>query len=264
MCWKNNYKNREHIMTEWIWDGEMDCGWEDLSQLLKKNCEKFTKTMLETTKFSPIEESKNLITDECMKRFESIVKILAEDIQDGSYYHQEDLLENTHNAIKLNCWIILGSLTETTLQLFLAFYLDDYKNTKWQQWENFKVEQVRKPIIEKIQQLVDEGILDQLQARSLKKAIKDTIKNHTCEHDVQKIMLDELIQLFAKLELFDEEEISYLQQIQSNRNGVHTFQRRVIGTWTDLQFCVRFFCFLLEWVLFHLPDVPDEAYYYEY
>ena len=97
-------------------------------------------------------------------------------------------------------------------------------------------------------------------ARSLKEAIKDTIKWHTREHDVQKIMLDELIQLYTELKLFDGDEISYLRLIQSNRNGIHSFQRRPIGSWDDLQYCVRFFCFLLEWVLFHLPDIPDEAY----
>ena len=61
-------------MTEWIWDGEMDCGWEDLAKLLIVTCSKFTKIMLETTTFSPIEESKELITLECMERFECITK----------------------------------------------------------------------------------------------------------------------------------------------------------------------------------------------
>lgn len=250
-------------MTKWIWDGEMDCGWEDLSHLLTKNCETFTKTMLETTKFSPIDESKILISEDCMQRFESIVSVLADTIKNAADYHYEDLFEDSQNAKKLNCWILLGSLTEATLQIFLAFYLDDYKNAKWQQWENFKLEQVRVPILESIQKLVDDGILDTAHARSLKDAIKDTIKWHTREHDVQKIMLDELIQLFTELNLFDEDELTYLRQIQTNRNGIHSFQKRTIGTWSDLQYCVRFFCFLLEWVLFRLPDIPDEAYYYE-
>ena len=248
-------------MTEWIWDGEMDCGWEDLSCLLVKKCDNFTKTLLETTSFSPIEESKSLITAECMQRFKSIVSILAEDIKSGVDYQYEDLFEDFPNAKKLNCWILLGSLTETTLQMFLAFYLEDYKNTKWQQWEDFKLKQVRTPIIECIQKLVNDGILEAAHARSLKDAIRDTIKLHTREHDVQKIMLDELIQLFSKLELFDEEELTYLKGIQSNRNGIHSFQKRSIGTWNDLQYSVRFFCFLLEWGVFHLPDIPDEAYY---
>ena len=250
-------------MTEWIWDGKMDCGWEDLSQLLLKTCSRFTKTMSETTAFSPVEESKILISSECMKRFQSITGILVDYVKDGVYYQYEDLTGDSQNAIKLNSWILLGSLTETTLQMFLAFYIDDYKNTKWQQWENFKVAQVQTPIIGYIQKLVDDGNLESTHGKSLKKAIRETIKEHTQEHKVQKIMFDELIQLFTALELFDEDELEYLKQIQSNRNGIHSFQSRNIGTWSDLQYGVRFFCFLLEWVLFHLPDVPDEAYYYE-
>ena len=67
-------------------------------------------------------------------------------------------------------------------------------------------------------------------------------------------MLDELIQLYIYLDLMNEDEIRYLKQIQSNRNGIHSFESRKMGTWRDLQYCVRFFCYLLEWVEFHLPD----------
>ena len=70
-------------------------------------------------------------------------------------------------------------------------------------------------------------------------------------------MLDELIQLYSYLELMDEDEIFYLREIQANRNGIHSFQKRNIGTWNDLQFCVRFFCYLLEWVINRLPEIPD-------
>ena len=143
----------------------------------------------------------------------------------------------------------------------MAFYINDYKKTKWQQWNDFKIEQVQNPIISFIQKLVDEGSLIPEQARSLKGAIKDTIKEHTKEHCVERIMFDELIQLFTFLELFDEDEIDVLKMIQSNRNGVHAFQSRTIGTWADLQYGVRFFCYLMDWVLEHLPDIPDEAYY---
>lgn len=248
-------------MTEWIWDGEMDCGFEELAKRLAETCRKFTKIMLKTTEFSLNEETKTLISLECMERFESITYILAENIKDGIYYEYEDLDNNSQNALKLNSWILLGSLTETTLQMFLAFYMDDYKNSKWQQWEEFKTGQVQSSISASIQNLVDQGIIKNNQGKSLKKAIKETIKKHTIEHQVEKIMLDELIQLFNTLELFDEDELDYLKKIQSNRNGIHSFQKRTIGTWFDLKYCTRFFCFLLEWVMFHLPDIPDEEYY---
>lgn len=248
-------------MNEWLWDGELDCGWGDLAQLLTKTCSSFTDTMLETTSFSSNEESRNLISSECMERFQSIAGVLADLIKDGEYHQYEDYTNTSQNAVKLNSWILLGSLTETTLQMFLAFYIDDYKNTKWQQWENFRAEQVQTPIVGFIQKLVDDGCLDSVHARSLKEAIKDTIKEHTKEHPVQKIMLDELIQLFTSLELFKEDELDCLRTIQSNRNGIHSFQSRTIGTWADLQYSVRFFCYLMEWVLNHLPDIPNEAYY---
>lgn len=145
--------------------------------------------------------------------------------------------------------------------MFLAFYLNDYRNTKWQMWENFNAEQA-KPIIDCIQKQVGEGIINVDQARSFKDAIKDTVKRHTREHAVQKVMLDELIQLHTELELFAEDELEYLKAIQSNRNGIHSFQSRTMGTWFDLQYNTRFFCYLLEWVLSHLPDIPDEVYQY--
>lgn len=62
-------------------------------------------------------------------------------------------------------------------------------------------------------------------------------------------MLDELIQLYVTLNLMDEEEIFYLKRI-------HSFQCRDIGSWNDVQDCVQFFCYLLEWIIFHLPDIP--------
>lgn len=244
-------------MVEWLWDGEVDCGWEDLSQLLKKTCRKFTETMLETTSISPNEESRALISAECMERFKSIVELLAETIVDAPYYQYEDWENNTPNAQKLNSWILLGSLTETVLQMFLSFYIDDYKNAKWQQWENFELDKVQKPIIEFINNMVEERKVDAAYARSIKEAVKETIKEHTKEHLVQKIMLDELIQLYKFLDLLKEDELQCLREIQSNRNGVHSFQSRKTGTWADLQYCIRFFCYLMDWILMHLPDMPD-------
>lgn len=249
-------------MKDYLWDGEMDFGWEDLSEFLVKTCNKFTKTMLETVKFSSNDKSKELISEECMDRFEKITSILANIISEGIYYQAEDMDSTIQSAERLNCWILLGSLTETAFQIFIAFYMDDYENTQWQMWEDFDAEKVQPLITESIQKLVDHGILKTEYSRSLKKAIKDAIKEHTKEHKVQKVMLDELIQLYISLELLDDDEISYLRSIQSNRNGIHSFESRTIGTWFDLQYCVRFFCYMLEWIEMRLPDIPDVDCYY--
>ena len=121
-------KWRTFSLIEWLWDGELDCGWEDLAHLLVKTCNDFADIMLETTSVSPNEESRNLISSACMNRFQSIIRILADLIKEGELYQFEDLSNDSENALKLNSWILLGSLTETTLQMFLAFYIDDYEN----------------------------------------------------------------------------------------------------------------------------------------
>ncbi len=159
-------------MNTFIWDGNIDCGWEDLSKLLVDTCHRFTSAILETIKFSPNTESKELLHSECMERFESITGVLADTIKDGFYYVHEDLDNKTQNALKLNSWILLGSLTETALQMFLAFYISDYKKEKWQQWEEFKIDQVQKPILDCIQSLVDGGSLEVQQVKSIKRAIR--------------------------------------------------------------------------------------------
>lgn len=244
-------------MQDYIWDGEMDCGWRDLSDLIVKSSSVFAEVMLETVSYSSIEEAIELISKESMDRLCLIAKQLATLIVDGERYQYEDLDEDSQNATRLTCWILLGSLTETALQMFLAFYIDDYKRSQWQQWTDFPAEDVKKSINSYITKMVDEKIIDNSQGRSLKRAIKDTIKNHSVEHPVKKVMLDEIIQYYEENNLLDDEDIEYLRIIQSNRNGIHSFENRKIGNWNDLKYGVRFWCYLLEWIQFRLPDVPD-------
>ena len=93
-------------MKDYIWDGKMDYGWEDLSDFLINTCSKFTQTMIETTSFSNNAKSKELISVECMDRFEKITNILASIISEGYYYQAEDLDASIQNAQRLNSWIL--------------------------------------------------------------------------------------------------------------------------------------------------------------
>ena len=244
-------------MNDILWDGKMDVGWDDLSILIKRTTSTFVENIRNVVEYSPNPESQALISNDSLKRFNNISDLLAEIITDGYYYQSEDDNDSNNNAKKLNAWILLGSLTESSLQMFLAFYIDDYKNTKWQQWQNIEIEETKDSIINAVNELEANGKIDKSQSKSIKEAVKDKIKEHTKEHQIQIIMLDELIKLYIHIEVFDEDEIGYLKIIQSNRNGIHSFQSREIGTWFDLQFSLRFFCYLLEWIMFRLPDLPD-------
>lgn len=137
-------------MVEYLWDGEMDCGWEDLGEKVVDISGKFVDNLLDLMPFSYNEEAIKLITEESLGRFQNLAKKLAEEIQNGYYCQYEDMENVNDNAFKLNSWILLGSLTESALQIFLAFYMDDYKNSKWKQWENIVVDEIKTPIIDSI------------------------------------------------------------------------------------------------------------------
>lgn len=136
--------------------------------------------------------------------------------------------------------------------MFLAFYIDDYERSKWQQWE-----EIKEPIMKAINDLIQTDTITSSQGRALKDAIKRKIKEHTVEHPVHRIMLDEIIKYYKSMELMDDDEIRFLEIIQASRNGIHSFENRSIGTWSDLRYSIRFWCYLLEWIRFRLPDVPD-------
>ena len=244
-------------MKEHLWDGTIDCGWQELEERIIDVSNRFACNMLEIVSYSPFDIAQELINRDTMDRFRSLSRNLSEHILHGENCQYEDIENRNDNAYRLTSWILLGSLTETALQMFLTFYINDYQRSKWQQWENVDVNKVKKPILEIINNLVESKIITTSQGRALKDAIKDKIKEHTIEHPVQKVMLDEIIKYYTSMKLLDDDELSILKIIQSNRNGIHTFAGRKIGTWLDLQYCVRFWCYLLEWILDRMPDIPD-------
>lgn len=136
-------------MKEEIWDGEMDYGWEDLAEKVRIVSNNFADVMLETVSFSPIKEAVDLISKESLQRLCLLADQLASQIKDGYYYQTEDAENNIQNASKLTSWIILGSLTETVLQMFLAFYIEDYKKTQWQQWVDFPAATVKEAVYQR-------------------------------------------------------------------------------------------------------------------
>lgn len=85
-------------MNELIWDGEMDCGWEDLASKVKSESQRFTDEMLKTVAFSPSEEAKKLISQESMERFCLLAEKLAGQLEDG-YYCQFKAVEDIFREI---------------------------------------------------------------------------------------------------------------------------------------------------------------------
>lgn len=61
-------------MVEYLWDGEMDCGWEDLGEKVVDISSKFVDNLLDLMPFSYNEEAIKLITEESLGRFQNLAK----------------------------------------------------------------------------------------------------------------------------------------------------------------------------------------------
>lgn len=242
------------------WDGTMDFGWESLSDHLKETVQNFSSTILKYPLCAPSDIVGKLITVKSISRFARITDIFAEGIKDGYNYQSEDLYDDVQNGRLINSWILLGSLAEVSIQIFLTVYINDYENSSWQQWKDFEPAEVKRRLFETLNDLVQNGNLTSKQSKSLKKAIDSKILEHTVEHPIEKVMLDELIQLCEQEELFDSEAIGYLRLIQNSRNAVHAYVNRTIGTWNDLQYATRFFAAFLIEIMMRLPELPDWDY----
>ena len=121
-------------MVEYLWDGEMDCGWEDLGEKVVDISGKFVDNLLDLMPFSYNEEAIKLITEESLGRFQNLAKKLAEEIQNGYYCQYEDMENVNDNAFKLNSWILLGSLTESALQIWMIIKIQNGNNGKILLW----------------------------------------------------------------------------------------------------------------------------------
>lgn len=243
------------------WDGEMDYGWDGLSDCIKQTIDKFVDIVLQYPQCAPSDKVGELITEKSMARFSEIAKLFAEGIKDGFYYQYQDLFEDVQNGGLINSWILLGSLTEVSLQVFLTIYIFDYENMEWQQWKDFNQEAVKDSLFVALNDMVQQKNLSSKQSKSIKKAIERKILEHTVEHPVEKVMLDELIQICEQEKLFDDEVNGYLRSIQKSRNAIHAYMDRTIGNWDDLQYASRFFVAFLEEIMRRLPELPDEELY---
>jgi hypothetical protein len=241
-----------------IWDGEMDVGWEDLTNQISTIADRFTAEALRCAKYSNNGQIQKLITESSMSRFNAIIGAITSDLSEGFYYETEDLTGDTGgDSLKMKSWIMLGSAIESSLQIFLSVYLSDYNKSHWQQWKDFAEAETKDAIAATIKSLVDANTIDAAQGRSIREAVKDEIRLHSKPHPIERVMLDELILFFEKNEIFDKDDIDELRNIQSNRNCIHAYMERIIGTWMDLQYATRFFGYLMENMLNRFPDIDN-------
>lgn len=241
-------------MKDYIWDGEIDMGWEDMKSYLIEVSDKFVQKALILANQSSNIIVQKLVNEKSMQRFEAVIDALSENMEDIFYYTYEDLEGNAVSGLKMKSWILLGAATEVALQIFLSIYIQDYQSANWQQWEEFSENEVKNAVFDTLNNLMEEGKIKREYVRSIKEAVRDEIKYHVKIHPIEKVMLDEIISFYEINRILDQDDIEVLRSIQKNRNCIHAYMDRKIGLRSELQYCIRFFCALLETLAFRMPE----------
>ncbi|WP_099203902.1 hypothetical protein [Scatolibacter rhodanostii] len=245
-------------MNTIYWNGKMDMGLEDLADYISNTAKTYCSQALLCAEQSLNSESCKYITNESMKRFLAIMQTLTTDIPDIFYHQHEDLFETTDESsfsLKMKSYIMLGSVVESTMQIFMSVYLHDYTNSNWNVWVDFEEKKVQTTILPVIESLIEADTIERNQGLSLEKAVKDKIKKHRKLTSIDKVMLDELILFFKQNSICDIEDISHLRSIQRSRNCIHSYMDRSIGSWADLTYSIRFLGYFMEMLMGRFPDL---------
>lgn len=197
-------------MKDYIWDGKIDKGWEEMKSYLIEVSDKFVQKALILANQSNNMTVQKLVNEKSMQRFGAVIDALSENMEDIFYYTYEDLEGNTVSGLKMKSWILLGSATEVILQVFLSIYIEDYQSSNWQQWEEFSESEVKSAIFDTLNKLTEEGKIRSEYVRSIKEAVRDEIRYHVKMHPVEKVMLDEIISFYEKNKILDQDDIEVL------------------------------------------------------
>ena len=147
------------------YDSQISRSWEEVATQLKDTCHEFGIILLKSASLSANPISTNLINTGSISRFKGLVGIVSDSIKNGLLYEVGLVPPEKEEAIRLNCWILLGSLTESSLQMFLSIYASDYQDSKWQQWSELNHNEVKNAVLGCVNELVTSGKLNASQGR---------------------------------------------------------------------------------------------------
>ena len=232
----------------------------ELLSLIEEICSEYVNEAQKCAYVSAETEIQNMLSDKSLNQFLAVCKAIAitlkgMDIEYIEIFGTEDKIDELSR--RMQCWIILGSATETALQIFLAIYLADYNNSSWKQWQNFNYEEVKSSFFNILDEAVVNGHIEQQNAKSLKNGIKKQLQSKINMPTIYKLTLKELVNFYNRQVGWDKEMIDNLDFIRKNRNCVHSFQEREIGTWEELFSSIKFFCALVSELVAMTPDVDD-------
>ena len=232
---------------------------KEILEILEKETKNFVDEVSKCAYCSCNDEIQELLSKDSLERFTAITNAIGLPLK-GYDYEFNKLFGTTYDSEYLSrlmqSWITLGSSVECALQIVLAIYLFNYKDSGWGKWEEFNYESVKEQIY-KVLNSVGEEDLPKMKRDSLKKIIKEFLKGKQETTHLEQLNLNSLIS-FYKVNVWSKDVYTEeLEIIRQYRNCVHSFKKRDIGEWDRLLDSLKFYCSLLLDLRNMTPDVDD-------
>lgn len=181
-------------------------------------------------------------------------------------------------AMAIQASILIGSMLEGSMQIFLLCFEKDFSESNWKIWmdkkdEDFKA--IRERIDNLLSELVAEGTLSYKQRANLRDTFKSELKARQEGKKIERIMLDELIRFFEKFDILQtglkvdhdsgeeiessELLIERMDNIREARNCIHIFSKYETPTLETVVSHMRDLCLILKDLLFRTRCIDDEA-----
>jgi hypothetical protein len=215
-------------------------------------------------------EVKELLTEETIKRFKGLAHSLKFPYQNYMIYSDASTKEMLEQGLLVQSWSSLGSLLESTLQIFLAFNYRFYIKTEWYKWNKVAIDQISEVLLgsfkENLGDIVKQNLVSGLEGltNDIKKSFvtkaKEILKQKSDLPKIERITLSDLIDFYFNKNVLGSTDYGKgdLQKIRDYRNAIHAFQKRVIGSWDDFNNYLKDVIMLTIDILYRLPDIPDE------
>ncbi|MEH7489238.1 hypothetical protein [Priestia megaterium] len=211
-----------------------------------------------------------LLNEETIKRFKGLVLSLKFPYLNYKSYSDSSTQEMVEQGLLVQSWSSLGSLLESTLQMFLAFYYRFYIKSEWYKWEEEAVNQIREVLTgsfkESLEDIVKQnetndkkGLTNAVKKSFIDKA-KEILRQKSSLPKIERITLSDLIDFYFSENVLESNDYGKedLQKIRDYRNAIHAFQKRIIGSWDEYNNYLKAVIMLTIDILYRLPDIPDE------
>jgi len=211
-----------------------------------------------------------LLNKETINRFKGLALSLKFPFNNYKSYPGGDYKEVLEQGLLVQSWSSLGSLLESTLQMFLAFYYRFYIQSEWNKWDEEAIKQISEvltgsfkenleDIVKKNEASGQKGLTNRIKKSYITKA-KEILKQKSDLPMINRITLSDLIDFYFSENVLNSNDYGKedLQTIRDYRNAIHAFQKRVIGSWDDYNNYLKDVIMLTIDILYRLPDIPDD------